>query len=67
MAHYGWVVSIEIVLTVLALSIELIINSIKIKEINGKLLIIGMSSMFILQSVLLAIYRRKDILVYKNA
>lgn len=51
LAHYGWVVSVGIVIAVLALSIELIINSIKIKEINGKLLIIGMSSMFILQSI----------------
>lgn len=51
LAHYGWIVSIGIVIAVLALSIELIINSIKIKEINGKLLIIGMSSMFILQSI----------------
>ena len=51
LAHYGWVVSIGIVIAVFALSIELIINSIKIKEINGKLLIIGMSSMFILQSI----------------
>lgn len=99
LAHYGWIVSIGIVIAVLALSIELIINSIKIKEINGKLLIIGMSSMFILQSIfnilmnlnliidanfnlpfvsygrlnlivnmiclalVLAIYRRKDILI----
>lgn len=102
LAHYGWVVSIGIVIAVLALSIELIINSIKIKEINGKLLIIGMSSMFILQSIfnilmnlnliidanfnlpfvsygrlnlivnmiclalVLAIYRRKDILIRNN-
>lgn len=51
LAHYGWVVGVVIVIAVLALSIELIINSIKIKEINGKLLIIGMSSMFILQSI----------------
>lgn len=51
LAHYGWVVSIGIVIAVLALSIKLIINSIKIKEINGKLLIIGISSMFILQSI----------------
>ena len=99
LAHYGWVVSIGIVIAVLALSIELIINSIKIKESNGKLLIIGISSMFILQSIfnilmnlnliieanfnlpfvsygrlnlivnmmcltlILAIYRRKDIIV----
>ena len=51
LAHYGWAVSIGIVIAVLALSIELIINSIKVKESNGKLLIIGMSSMMILQSI----------------
>ena len=51
LAHYGWGVSIGIVIAVLALSIELIINSIKVKESNGKLLIIGISSMFILQSI----------------
>lgn len=102
LAHYGWGVSIGIVIAVLALSIELIINSIKVKESNGKLLIIGISSMFILQSIfnilmnlnliidanfnlpfvsygrlnlivnmmcltlVLAIYRRKDILIRNN-
>ena len=48
LAHYGWVVSIGIVIAVLALSIELIINSIKIKESNGKLLIIGIDMMNIM-------------------
>lgn len=51
LAHYGWVVSIGIVIAVLALSIKLIINAVKIKDINGKLLIVGISSMFILQSI----------------
>lgn len=51
LAHYGWVVSVGIVIAVLALSIKLIINAVKIRDINGKLLIVGISSMFILQSI----------------
>lgn len=51
LAHYGWIVSIGLVIAVILLSIKLIINVIKLKDINGKLLIIGISCMFILQSV----------------
>lgn len=51
LAHYGWVASIIMVLAVIALSIKLILNAIKIKDFYGKLLIIGISSMFIMQSV----------------
>lgn len=51
LAHYGWIVSTMIVATILLLSIKLIVNAIKIKETYGKLLIIGISSMFILQSI----------------
>ena len=51
LAHYGWAVSIAIVLAIIALSIKLILNAIKIKDNYGKLLIIGISSMFILQAI----------------
>lgn len=51
LAHYGWAVSITIVLTIIALSIKLIFNAITIKDNYGKFLIIGISSMFILQSI----------------
>lgn len=51
LAHYGWIVSIGIVLAIIAFSIKLILNAIKIKDSYGKLLIIGISSMFILQSI----------------
>lgn len=51
LAHYGWIVSIEIVLAIIAFSIKIILNVIKIKDSYGKLLIIGISSMFILQSI----------------
>lgn len=51
LAHYGWIVSIAMVLTVILLGIKLIINSVKIKESYGKFIVIGISSMFILQSL----------------
>lgn len=51
LAHYGWDVSIAIVLVIVAFSIKLILNAITIKDNYGKFLIIGISSMFILQSV----------------
>ncbi len=44
-------VSIGIVLAIIDLSIKLILNVIKIRDSYGKLLIIGISSMFILQSI----------------
>ena len=51
LAHYGWIVAILVTVSILLLSIKLIINAIKIKENCGKSLIIGISSMFILQSI----------------
>lgn len=102
LAHYGWIVSIGIVLAIITFSIKLIFNAIKIKDSYGKLLMIGLSSMFILQSIfnilmnlnlwiearfylpfisygggslvinmisltfILAIYRRKDIIMIQN-
>lgn len=51
LAHYGWIASFGIVLAIILLNIKLILNSIKIKDLFGKLLIIGISSIFILQSV----------------
>lgn len=100
LAHYGWIITISMVITIVILSLKLIINSVKIKDIYGKLIIIGISSMFIMQSlfnilmnlnmgieanfnipfvsygrieliinmlsvsIILSIYRRKDILEY---
>lgn len=51
LAHYGWVVSGVVIIAVVFMSIKLLINSVKIKEIFGKLLTIGIASVFILQSV----------------
>ena len=51
LAHYGWSVSIAIVIVIIAFSIKLILNAIKVKDNYGKFLIMGISSMFILQSI----------------
>lgn len=52
LAHYGWIISFSIVAIIILLSIRLIMNSIKIKDMYGKLLVISIASIFILQSVL---------------
>ncbi len=51
LAHYGWILSIGLVLAIITFSIKLILNAIKIKDSYGKLLIVGISSMFILQNI----------------
>lgn len=51
LAHYGWGISLAMVVAIILLSIKLIINAVKLKDMYGKLLVIGISSMFILQSV----------------
>ena len=51
LAHYGWIVGAVLVITILLLCIKLIINIVEIKDLSGKLLIIGISTMFILQSI----------------
>lgn len=50
-AHYGWLPGILIVTAIILFSFKLIFNAINIKEIYGKFIIIGLSSMFILQSI----------------
>lgn len=50
LAHYGWIISIAMVLAIFALNVKLILNAVKIKDMYGKLLIIGIASMFILES-----------------
>ena len=51
LAHYGWIVAGLLLVTIIFISIKLIMNSIKIKDLCGKMMIIGMSCLFILQSV----------------
>ena len=49
-AYYGWIVAGIMVISIIGMCTKLIVNSIKIKDITGKLLIIGISVIFILQS-----------------
>lgn len=50
-AHYGWIAGILIVTAIILFSLKLIFNVIKIKEVYGKFIIVGLASMFILQSI----------------
>lgn len=49
--NYGWIVSLGMLLAIILFNVKLIKNSINIKEEYGKWLTIGISSMFILQSL----------------
>ena len=51
LAHYGWIISGAMILIIVLLSIKLIINAIKVKDVYGKNIIIGIATMFILQSI----------------
>ena len=51
LAHYGWIVAILLIVIIILISVKLIINSIKVKDAYGKMLIIGISCLFIFQSV----------------
>lgn len=51
LAHFGWIPTVTLIIAVLAFSIKLVINSFKIKEKYGSLIILGIGCMFILQSV----------------
>ena len=50
LANYGWVLSITMVIMILAFNIKFIIDSRKVKDRYGKLLIIGIGCLFILRS-----------------
>ena len=51
LAHFGWIPTIALIVTVFTFSIKLVINSFKIREKYGSLVILGIGCMFILQSV----------------
>lgn len=51
LAQYGWIVSVGMVLTVISLCIKLIINAISIKDTYGKMIIINITIIYILQSL----------------
>ena len=51
LAHFGWIPTVTLIIAILAFSIKLVINSFKIKEKYGSLIILGIGCMFILQSI----------------
>lgn len=51
LAHYGWIPSVTMLIAILAFSMKLIQNVFKIKDMYGKMMIVGISSLFILQSI----------------
>ena len=51
LAHYGWIPSLAMLIAMLAFCMRLMTNAVKIKEMSGKLLVVGISSLFIWQSV----------------
>lgn len=51
LAHYGWLASLGMVIAILTFSIKLMINAMKMKDMYGKLIIVGVSSLFVLQSI----------------
>lgn len=51
LAHYGWIISIEMVIVVILLNLKLLMNITKVKDIYGKLIIVGISTIFILQTI----------------
>lgn len=51
LAHFGWIPTVTLIIAVLAFSMKLVINSFKIKEKYGSLIILGIGCMFILQSI----------------
>jgi len=51
LAHYGWILTGIMLLAIVLLNVKLIINAVKIKDTYGKLIIIGIASLFILQTV----------------
>lgn len=51
LAHYGWIPTLAMVSAIAIFSIKLLMNAVKIKDMDGKLLIVAISSLFILQSM----------------
>lgn len=51
LANYGWIITIAMILAIILLSIKLIINSKMIKDDYGRMLTLGIASLFILESI----------------
>lgn len=51
LSNYGWIASIGMISIVIALNIKLIINAMKISDIYGKLIMIGISIFYMIQTI----------------
>lgn len=51
LAHYGWIVAISMVIAIVFFSVKLMMSARKIKDVPGKLIVVGIAGLFILQSV----------------
>lgn len=51
LGNYGWFISAVMIVAVIILNIKLILNARRIKDIYGKLIIIGIASIFVLETV----------------
>lgn len=51
LAHYGWFVCIAMIICIIAFCVKLIRNAMKINDKLGKLLVIGLSTSFILECI----------------
>lgn len=51
LAHYGWVVAIGMVIAIVFFSVKLMMSARKIKDVPGRLIVLGIAGLFILQSV----------------
>lgn len=51
LSEYGWIASFGFVLIVIAFDIKLVMSSKKITDLYGKLIIIGIASLFIVQTI----------------
>lgn len=51
LAHYGWFVAIGMVIAIVFFSVKLMMSARKIKDVPGRLIVVGIAGLFILQSV----------------
>lgn len=51
LSHYGWLASIGMISIIIALNIKLIINATKISDTYGKLIMIGVSIFYMIQTI----------------
>lgn len=51
LSHYGWIASISMIFVIIALNIKLIINATKIIDTYGKLIMMGISIFYMIQTI----------------